>query len=126
MLHILPLWLIHLHTHTHLPPLPSSLHTTSSNVFTHNVLLFLPVLHSFPPSEESDYHTDYEEEALESALSDMELYNRYGEHTEGEETGDTVRTTGVGGHCGAFSIKWSPSVAIAVLLGTSHISHTFS
>uniref|UniRef100_A0A671W841 lysophospholipase n=1 Tax=Sparus aurata TaxID=8175 RepID=A0A671W841_SPAAU len=55
--------------------------------------------------EESDYHTDYEEEALESALSDMELYNRYGEHTEGEETGDTVRTTGVGGHCGAFSIK---------------------
>ncbi|XP_045922349.1 patatin-like phospholipase domain-containing protein 7a isoform X1 [Micropterus dolomieu] len=39
--------------------------------------------------EESDYHTDYEEEALESALSDMELYNRYGEHTEGEETADT-------------------------------------
>ncbi|XP_035524192.1 patatin-like phospholipase domain-containing protein 7a [Morone saxatilis] len=39
--------------------------------------------------EESDNHTDYEEEALESALSDMELYNRYGEHTEGEETGDT-------------------------------------
>ncbi|TKS84629.1 Patatin-like phospholipase domain-containing protein 7 [Collichthys lucidus] len=40
-------------------------------------------------NNESDYHTDYEEEALESALSDMELYNRYGEHTEGEETGDT-------------------------------------
>ncbi|XP_068608693.1 patatin-like phospholipase domain-containing protein 7 [Brachionichthys hirsutus] len=39
--------------------------------------------------EESDYHTDYDEEALESALSDMELYSRYGEHTEGEETGDT-------------------------------------
>ncbi|XP_029300290.1 LOW QUALITY PROTEIN: patatin-like phospholipase domain-containing protein 7a [Cottoperca gobio] len=39
--------------------------------------------------EESDYHTDYDEEALESALSDMELYNRYGEHTEGEETADT-------------------------------------
>ncbi|XP_075935857.1 patatin-like phospholipase domain-containing protein 7a [Anarhichas minor] len=39
--------------------------------------------------EESDYHTDYEEEALESALSDMEAYNRYGEHTEGEETADT-------------------------------------
>ncbi|XP_042364627.1 patatin-like phospholipase domain-containing protein 7 isoform X1 [Plectropomus leopardus] len=39
--------------------------------------------------EESDYHTDYEEEAVESALSDMELYNRYGEHTEGEETADT-------------------------------------
>uniref|UniRef100_A0A673BBG5 lysophospholipase n=1 Tax=Sphaeramia orbicularis TaxID=375764 RepID=A0A673BBG5_9TELE len=43
--------------------------------------------------EESDYHTDYEEEAVESALSDMELYNRYGEHTEGEETADTVRTS---------------------------------
>ncbi|XP_040914986.1 patatin-like phospholipase domain-containing protein 7a isoform X2 [Toxotes jaculatrix] len=44
-----------------------------------------------PPvvDEESDYHTDYEEEAVESALSDMELYNRYGDHTEGEETVDT-------------------------------------
>uniref|UniRef100_A0A669BP90 lysophospholipase n=1 Tax=Oreochromis niloticus TaxID=8128 RepID=A0A669BP90_ORENI len=44
-----------------------------------------------PPlvDEESDYHTDYEEDALESALSDMETYNRYGEHTEGEETADT-------------------------------------
>lgn len=40
--------------------------------------------------EESDYHTDYEEDALESALSDMETYNRYGEHTEGEETADTI------------------------------------
>ncbi|KAM6987192.1 patatin-like phospholipase domain-containing protein 7a [Aplochiton taeniatus] len=39
--------------------------------------------------EESDYHTDYEEEAVESALSDMELYNYYQEHTEGEETADT-------------------------------------
>ncbi|XP_071396890.1 patatin-like phospholipase domain-containing protein 7 [Centroberyx affinis] len=39
--------------------------------------------------EESDYHTDYEEEAVESALSDMELYSHYGEHTEGEETADT-------------------------------------
>ncbi|XP_039470901.1 patatin-like phospholipase domain-containing protein 7a [Oreochromis aureus] len=45
-----------------------------------------------PPlvDEESDYHTDYEEDALESALSDMEMYNRYGEHTEGEETADTI------------------------------------
>lgn len=45
-----------------------------------------------PPlvDEESDYHTDYEEDALESALSDMETYNRYGEHTEGEETADTI------------------------------------
>uniref|UniRef100_A0A672IW13 lysophospholipase n=1 Tax=Salarias fasciatus TaxID=181472 RepID=A0A672IW13_SALFA len=41
--------------------------------------------------DESDYHTDYEEEALESALSDMEAYNRHGEHTEGEETADTVQ-----------------------------------
>uniref|UniRef100_A0AAX7SZT1 lysophospholipase n=1 Tax=Astatotilapia calliptera TaxID=8154 RepID=A0AAX7SZT1_ASTCA len=49
-----------------------------------------------PPlvDEESDYHTDYEEDALESALSDMETYSRYGEHTEGEETADTVRTCG--------------------------------
>ncbi|KAF7658943.1 hypothetical protein LDENG_00005450 [Lucifuga dentata] len=39
--------------------------------------------------EESDYQTDYEEEAVESAPSDMELYSRYGEHTEGEETADT-------------------------------------
>ncbi|XP_056288495.1 patatin-like phospholipase domain-containing protein 7a isoform X3 [Pseudoliparis swirei] len=39
--------------------------------------------------EESDNQTDYEEEAMESAQSDMELYNRYGEHTEGEETADT-------------------------------------
>ncbi|XP_033831851.1 patatin-like phospholipase domain-containing protein 7a [Periophthalmus magnuspinnatus] len=39
--------------------------------------------------EGSDYHTDYEEEALESALSDMELYSRSTEHTEGEETAET-------------------------------------
>ncbi|XP_034047763.1 patatin-like phospholipase domain-containing protein 7 isoform X2 [Thalassophryne amazonica] len=38
--------------------------------------------------EESDYNTDYDEEAVESALSDLELHNR-GEHTEGEETADT-------------------------------------
>uniref|UniRef100_A0A8C5DSE6 lysophospholipase n=1 Tax=Gouania willdenowi TaxID=441366 RepID=A0A8C5DSE6_GOUWI len=49
---------------------------------------------------ESDYHTDYEEEALESALSDMETYNRHGEHTEGEETADTFSVL----HCGL----WSP------------------
>ncbi|XP_075999454.1 patatin-like phospholipase domain-containing protein 7a isoform X2 [Genypterus blacodes] len=39
--------------------------------------------------EESDYPTDYDEEAVESALSDAEPYNHYGEHTEGEETADT-------------------------------------
>uniref|UniRef100_A0A8C6PXM8 lysophospholipase n=1 Tax=Nothobranchius furzeri TaxID=105023 RepID=A0A8C6PXM8_NOTFU len=47
--------------------------------------------------EESDYHTDYEEEALESALSDTEVYGHYGEHTEGEETADTVWTTSCSG-----------------------------
>ncbi|XP_061554413.1 patatin-like phospholipase domain-containing protein 7a isoform X2 [Phycodurus eques] len=41
------------------------------------------------PSEESDYQTDYDEEAVESALSDLELYGHFGEHTEGEETADT-------------------------------------
>ncbi|XP_061656471.1 patatin-like phospholipase domain-containing protein 7a isoform X2 [Syngnathoides biaculeatus] len=39
--------------------------------------------------EESDYQTDYDEEAAESALSDLELYGHYGEHTEGDETADT-------------------------------------
>ncbi|CAL9683712.1 unnamed protein product [Knipowitschia caucasica] len=36
--------------------------------------------------EDSDCHTDYDEEALESALSDMELYSR---SAEGEDTADT-------------------------------------
>uniref|UniRef100_A0A8C9RW72 lysophospholipase n=1 Tax=Scleropages formosus TaxID=113540 RepID=A0A8C9RW72_SCLFO len=40
--------------------------------------------------EESDYQTDYEEEAVESALSDIELSNYCSEHTEGEETIDSV------------------------------------
>uniref|UniRef100_A0A8C9RNF0 lysophospholipase n=1 Tax=Scleropages formosus TaxID=113540 RepID=A0A8C9RNF0_SCLFO len=40
-------------------------------------------------SEESDYQTDYEEEAVESALSDIELSNYCSEHTEGEETIDS-------------------------------------
>lgn len=40
--------------------------------------------------EESDYQTDYEEEAVESALSDTELANHHSEHTEGEETVDSV------------------------------------
>uniref|UniRef100_A0AAY4EIN9 lysophospholipase n=1 Tax=Denticeps clupeoides TaxID=299321 RepID=A0AAY4EIN9_9TELE len=43
--------------------------------------------------EESDYHTDYEEEFVESALSDMELPSHHCDHTEEEETGDTVRIT---------------------------------
>lgn len=65
------------------------------HLFTHAG--FLPVLCSLAPSEESDYHTDYEEEALESALSDMEPYSFCGEHTEGEETGDTVGHASQGG-----------------------------
>lgn len=45
---------------------------------------------SFRFSEESDYHTDYEEELVGSALSDMELTNYGSEHTEEELTADTV------------------------------------
>lgn len=74
-----PTFICHL---SHTPPFPL-IHPQCASLF--------PVLHSFPSSEESEYHTDYEEEAVESALSDMELYSRYGEHTEGEETADTVR-----------------------------------
>uniref|UniRef100_A0A671P0D5 lysophospholipase n=1 Tax=Sinocyclocheilus anshuiensis TaxID=1608454 RepID=A0A671P0D5_9TELE len=43
--------------------------------------------------DESDYHTDYEEEMAESALSDIELYNHYSEHTEEKLTADTVSLT---------------------------------
>uniref|UniRef100_A0A673I0V2 Patatin-like phospholipase domain-containing protein 7 n=1 Tax=Sinocyclocheilus rhinocerous TaxID=307959 RepID=A0A673I0V2_9TELE len=39
--------------------------------------------------DESEYHTEYEEEMAESALSDIELYNHYSEHTEEELTADT-------------------------------------
>uniref|UniRef100_A0A3P8ZU33 lysophospholipase n=1 Tax=Esox lucius TaxID=8010 RepID=A0A3P8ZU33_ESOLU len=40
--------------------------------------------------EESDYPTDYEEEAVESAYSDADLFNYYSEPTtEGEGTADT-------------------------------------
>ncbi|XP_067106176.1 patatin-like phospholipase domain-containing protein 7a isoform X1 [Osmerus mordax] len=39
--------------------------------------------------EESDYHTDYEDEAMESAYSDLEVSSHYGGHTTGEETADT-------------------------------------
>lgn len=45
---------------------------------------------SFSLTDESDYHTDYEEEIAESALSDMELYAHHSEHTEEELTADTV------------------------------------
>lgn len=39
-----------------------------------------------------EYQTDYDEEAVESALSDYEAFNHGSEHTEGEETVDTVET----------------------------------
>lgn len=57
--------------------------------------------------EESDYHTDYEEEALESALSDMELYSRSAEHTEGEETADTDEDLDSGGSLSCVRTKLS-------------------
>lgn len=44
-----------------------------------------------PPPDESQYQSEYEEEQLEGALSDMDLNNHCGEHTgEEEETCDTV------------------------------------
>lgn len=90
----------------HTPPFPL-IHPQCASLF--------PVLYSFPSSEESEYQTDYEEEAVESALSDMELYSRYGEHTEGEETVDTVRTSGhTGGHDEISSAKYSTLSAFCV------------
>ena len=48
----------------------------------------------FLPSEElsDEYQTDYDEEAVESALSDFEAFTAGSEHTEGEETADTGET----------------------------------
>ncbi|KAJ8413821.1 hypothetical protein AAFF_G00064190 [Aldrovandia affinis] len=46
-------------------------------------------------TEESDYQTDYDEEAVESALSDFDLSNPNSEHTEGEETADTDEELGM-------------------------------
>ncbi|XP_069557612.1 patatin-like phospholipase domain-containing protein 7 [Brachyistius frenatus] len=42
------------------------------------------------PSDE--YQTDYDEEAVESALSDFEAFTAGSEQTEGEETADTAET----------------------------------
>ncbi|XP_072243295.1 patatin-like phospholipase domain-containing protein 7 isoform X1 [Leuresthes tenuis] len=42
------------------------------------------------PSDE--YQTDYDEEAVESALSDYEAFTPCSENTEGEETADTAET----------------------------------
>uniref|UniRef100_A0A3Q2YJ86 lysophospholipase n=1 Tax=Hippocampus comes TaxID=109280 RepID=A0A3Q2YJ86_HIPCM len=41
---------------------------------------------------EEDYQTDYDEEAVESPLSDFETFMPGGEYTEGEETVDTAET----------------------------------
>uniref|UniRef100_A0A8C7RL24 lysophospholipase n=1 Tax=Oncorhynchus mykiss TaxID=8022 RepID=A0A8C7RL24_ONCMY len=47
-----------------------------------------------PVLVEDEYQTDYDEEAIESALSDFDMSNPNSgaEHTEGEETADTVCT----------------------------------
>uniref|UniRef100_A0A3B4BQS7 lysophospholipase n=1 Tax=Pygocentrus nattereri TaxID=42514 RepID=A0A3B4BQS7_PYGNA len=58
--------------------------------------------------EESDYHTDYEEELVESALSDMELPTHCSEHTEEELTADTVSST----H--KYSLHWNQSADIKI------------
>ena len=46
------------------------------------------------PVEElsDDCQTDYDEEAVESALSDYEAFTQGSEHTEEEETADTAET----------------------------------
>uniref|UniRef100_A0A8C7GET2 lysophospholipase n=1 Tax=Oncorhynchus kisutch TaxID=8019 RepID=A0A8C7GET2_ONCKI len=78
---------------------------------THTHFLYLfgscVILYTFSvllsPSELSDeYQTDYDEEAIESALSDFDMSNPNSgaEHTEGEETADTV--------CTRLKSKWPP------------------
>ncbi|KAM3867690.1 patatin-like phospholipase domain-containing protein 7 [Diretmus argenteus] len=52
-----------------------------------------PVKNALIDEELSDeYQTDYDEEAVESALSDYDMSNPNSEHTEGEETADTAET----------------------------------
>ncbi|XP_023153389.2 patatin-like phospholipase domain-containing protein 7 [Amphiprion ocellaris] len=52
-----------------------------------------PVKNALINEELSDeYQTDYDEEAVESALSDFEAFAPGSEHTEGEETADTAET----------------------------------
>uniref|UniRef100_A0A8C7RN49 lysophospholipase n=1 Tax=Oncorhynchus mykiss TaxID=8022 RepID=A0A8C7RN49_ONCMY len=55
-----------------------------------------------PVLVEDEYQTDYDEEAIESALSDFDMSNPNSgaEHTEGEETADTV--------CTRLKSKWPP------------------
>lgn len=79
------------HTHTHF------LYLSGSCVILYTFSVFLS------PSELSDeYQTDYDEEAIESALSDFDMSNPNSgaEHTEGEETADTV--------CTRLKSKWPP------------------
>uniref|UniRef100_A0A8C7RJ44 lysophospholipase n=1 Tax=Oncorhynchus mykiss TaxID=8022 RepID=A0A8C7RJ44_ONCMY len=81
----------HTHTHTHF------LYLFGSCVILYTFSVFLS------PSELSDeYQTDYDEEAIESALSDFDMSNPNSgaEHTEGEETADTV--------CTRLKSKWPP------------------
>uniref|UniRef100_A0A673BN17 Patatin-like phospholipase domain containing 7b n=1 Tax=Sphaeramia orbicularis TaxID=375764 RepID=A0A673BN17_9TELE len=55
-----------------------------------------PVKNAVVDEELSDeYQTDYDEEAVESALSDFEAFTPGSEHTEGEETADTAETVGL-------------------------------
>uniref|UniRef100_A0AAZ3QKV6 Patatin-like phospholipase domain containing 7b n=1 Tax=Oncorhynchus tshawytscha TaxID=74940 RepID=A0AAZ3QKV6_ONCTS len=78
-------------THTHF------LYLFGSCVILYTFSVFLS------PSELSDeYQTDYDEEAIESALSDFDMSNPNSgaEHTEGEETADTV--------CTRLKSKWPP------------------
>ncbi|TKS78044.1 Patatin-like phospholipase domain-containing protein 7 [Collichthys lucidus] len=52
-----------------------------------------PVKNAVVNEELSDeYQTDYDEEAVESALSDFEAFTPGSEYTEGEETADTAET----------------------------------
>nr|XP_019949239.1 PREDICTED: patatin-like phospholipase domain-containing protein 7 [Paralichthys olivaceus] len=52
-----------------------------------------PVKNALINEEMSDeYQTDYDEEAVESALSDFEAFTAGSEQTEGEETADTAET----------------------------------
>lgn len=54
-----------------------------------------------------EYQTDYDEEAVESALSDFEAVTPGSEYTEGEETADTAETVCTNQnhhpHCSPFS-----------------------
>ncbi|MEQ2315683.1 hypothetical protein AMECASPLE_024930, partial [Ameca splendens] len=50
-----------------------------------------PVKNALIDEELSDeYQTDYDEEAVESALSDFEAFTPAGEHTDEEETAETM------------------------------------